>query len=269
MKQIQVLKKEYDDNSIVWSWIKKGIKVTSFDDWKNIDKNIPVLCYSDLLNENVRTWLSNKQPAIYAGRGYLGNHLYKKRLFHRYSLNGWANIELKIPPHERWPLLKLDKHKWKVKKIKNVLIAPSKSTTKVWYLEQKHNWVEEISKKFSGADIKIRTKPGKAAYRYQTLWKDLDWADLVVSISSAITVEAFWYGKKVISLKPCPTWATGEQLLEDWKNPKEPEFRDQWYEHIAWSQFTNDEWRSGEAINLIESYFGNLTHYKHNYNYNL
>ena len=124
-----------------------------------------------------------------------------------------------------------------------------------------------MAAQFPGAEVKIRYKIKKSGLRWATLFEDLDWADLVVAQGSAITAEAFWYGKKVISTHPCITWAAQQNTLEDWQDPKEPELRDVWHEHLAWSQFRNEEWESGEALNLIEKYFKDIVNYKTNYNY--
>lgn len=269
MIQLQVLTSESKDNPSVKNWIDLGIKIIFVDDWKNISNKIPVLCAGDLLHSHVRYWLNNKQPAIYTGRGYVGNHLYKHRLFYRASVNGWANTKLLPIPYDRWNVMNLPRHPWKVKEIKNVLIAPSKMTSKIWTPDLDWRWTESMIKCFPTAEIKIRPKTGKQGVRYETLWQDFDWADLVVSQSSAITAEAFWYGKKVISTEPCITWAAGKQLLEDWQNPKEPELREQWHEHLAWSQFTVSERDSGEALYLIEKYVGSIENYDPGHRYNL
>lgn len=268
MKKIQLLTSEYSGLECVDIWNNRGIKTIFIDDWKTIDKNIPVLCASSLLRSNVRSWLNTGQIAIYAGRGYAGNHLYKHRLFHRASVNGWANTKLNPVPYSRWNIMNLPKHPWKVKEVKNVLIAPSKTTAQIWTPNLDRRWAESMIEKFLGAEVRLREKPGKSGLRYETLWQDFDWADLVVSQSSAITVEAFWYGKKVISTQPCITWAAGPQDLDDWKNPKEPELREVWHEHLAWSQFTVDEWHTGETFDLIERYLGPVSDYKSNYSYN-
>jgi hypothetical protein len=123
--------------------------------------------------------------------------------------------------------------------------------------------------KFPGAEVRIRRKGETPGLRWETLWNDLDWADLVVSQSSAITVEAFWYGKKVISTEPCLTWLAGKNTLEDWKNPEEPIGRDMWHEHVAWNQFTTDEWTSGQAWSLMNMYLGDIRAYPSGHNYSL
>lgn len=267
MQKLQILKDELSE----WynNYHDKTFDVICVDDWKNIDNSIPVCCSGDLLKENVRYWLTNNQPAFYVGRGYLGNHLYKQKKYFRVSLNGWANIKLSKMPYSRWDIMNLDRHKWKVKDVKNVLIAPSKMTSKVWTRELRYNWAQSLLDKFPGADVRIRYKGERPGLRWETLWDDLDWADLVVSQSSAITVEAFWYGKKVISTEPCPTWAAYKATLDDWKNPVEPVMRDAWHEHIAWSQYTVDEWKSGEVLHLIQSYLGNVLKYRSGHKYDL
>lgn len=257
--------------NFVTTWQKQFGICSTYTDWKDIKKDNIIICEGNLKHENVRHWLNNNYSAIYFARGYLGNHICKTRQdwFQRLSLNGWANIESKPIPHSRWPILNLPRHPWKVKNVKRVLLAPSKMTSTYWSRLDAEQWVNSMMEKFSSVEVKIRPKTGKARTRWDTVWQDLDWADLVVSSSSAITVEAFWYGKKVISLYPCNTWAAERTTLEDWQSPKEPELRDQWHEHLAWSQFTNNEIRSGEAFNLLEKYLGTFSTYRPDYNYNL
>lgn len=250
-------------------WLKYRKDVTILDSWEKADPTQVVIAPSNLLHAPVRSWMNNKQPAIYIGRGYVGNHLHKTRKWWRYSINGWANIKIENIPYSRWRMLNLPKHPWKVKQIKNILIAPSKMTSPIWDPQLEFRWAEHMATKFPGAEVKIRYKGKSTSHsRWVTLWDDLDWADLVVSQSSAITCEAFWYGKKVLSTEPCPTWAAGRTTLDNWQDPTEPSLRDAWHEHLAWSQFTIDEWVSGEALNIIKRYVGSINLYHHEYNYN-
>jgi hypothetical protein len=190
-------------------------------------------------------------------------------MFYRASVNSWANTVLQPVPYSRWDKMNLPRHPWKVKQVKNVLIAPSKVTTRVWSQQTSEEWSASLLALFPGADVRVRSKPGKASVRYSTLWADLDWADLVVSQSSAITCEAFWYGKKAISTEPCPTWAAEKTVMTDWQNPAEPVLREQWHEHMAWSQYTREEWLSGAALDLLEQYIGPVRQYDpvHQYNF--
>ena len=263
---IQILKSDFTATP----WILQNLKdVILLDNWTDASKEIPIFCEGNLLHNSVRHWLNNNYNAVYFARGCLGNHPLKKRNFWRYSVNGWANILEKPIPHSRWSILNLPRHPWKVKEIKNVLIAPSKMTAGMWTPDLGYEWADYIATKFPGANVKIRRKVGKPGLRYDSLWNDFDWADLVVSQSSAITVEAFWYGKKVISTEPCLTWLAGKTTLEDWKNPEEPHKRDIWHEHVAWNQFTTEEWTTGEAWKLMNMYLGDISLYSPQHRYTL
>jgi hypothetical protein len=265
MYRFQITEADYQNNH--WTAGFKNIEIVK--DWHSISPSIPVITKSDVLYPEVRTWLNQQQPAVYIGRGYLGNHILKQRLWWRASINGWANTKLMPIPYSRWGRLNLPKHPWKVDKIKNVLIAPSKMTSSVWSPEVAFTWAESIQDKFPGANVRIRPKIGKPGLRWSSLWKDFEWADLVVSQASAITCEAFWYGKKVISIEPCPTWAAEKHTLDNWQDPTEPKLRDLWHEHLAWSQYTLAEWSSGDAFSLIEQYLGPIVNYKSGHTYAL
>lgn len=253
------------NRELTWSSAIGNIQVKQ--KWQDISSTDPIICIGDLTSENVRFWLNQNYPAFYLARGYVGNHLYKQRLFHRVTMRGWANTILHSPPYERWGKMNLIRHPWKVKDVKKVLIAPSKMTSKFWTPELGYDWASSMVDKFPGAEVKIRPKLGTAGLRWESLWSDFDWADLVVSQSSAITAEAFWYGKKVISTAPCVTWAANQSTLDDWRNPSEPNNREQWHEHLAWSQYTTAEIESGQAFCLLEKYLGPIKEYNRMHHY--
>ena len=269
MIQLQVLNSEFQNHPWIPGWQSRISTIKFIDKWQEVRQDFPVACGSDVLNPYVRQWLNNKQPAFYIGRGYVGNHTQKKRRLWRVSVNGWANTVLHAIPYSRWGVMNIPRHPWKVQKIKKVLIAPSRQSTPAWSQQLPHEWAESFLNKFPGAETKIRFKQELPVQRLANLWEDLDWADLIVTQSSAISCEAFWYGKKVISTEPCPTWAAGRTFLEDWANPTEPLLRDAWHEHLAWSQFTIDEWATGEPLELIQQYLGPISSYHpmHDYNF--
>jgi hypothetical protein len=265
----QILSQEFPpDHPWLSSWYKHFDQIHAIDDWRQVTPDQLVIAGSDVRSWYVRHWLNRGQPALYIGRGYVGNHTAKHRWLWRVSVNGWANTRLMPVPYSRWPVMNLPKHPWKVRQVKRVLIAPSKLTSLSWCHQSPEQWAEHWATQFPGADVRIRYKARKPWQRWQTLWDDFDWADLVVAQSSAITCEAFWYGKKVLSVEPCPTWACGQQSLEDWQNPHEPALREAWHEHLAWSQYTNEEWASGQALQLIEQYLGNPLTYDPGHSYN-
>ena len=260
--QITVLRDEMANHPWLPGW-QKTLRVTIRDHWQEVGPDELVVCSGDLTFSHVRRWLEQRQPAVYLARGYLGNHLYKQRLWWRACANSWANLTLKTPPFERWNKLNLERHPWKVHQVKRILIAPSKMTTPYWTGESPDEWARGMVEKFPGAEVRIRPKTGKAGARWATLWEDLDWCDMVVSQSSAITVEALWWGKKALSTEPCPTWAAGERVtLDNWQDPSEPEFRASWHEHTAWSQYSNEEWANGGALRMFSFYAKSIRDYQ-------
>jgi hypothetical protein len=265
LNMYQILERDYQDGI---HWFSNWNNLVRIEDYQSFDLQIPIIIGADLLRLEVRQLLNRRCNGIYIARGYLGNHMYKTRQLWRYAVNGWANTKLLKIPYSRWNLMGLERHPWKVNEVKNVLIAPSKMTQPLWDPIQGWGWAEHMATQFPGADVKIRYKKGKSGLRWKSLFKDLDWADLVVAQGSAITAEAFWYGKKVLSTAPCITWAAQKNTLEDWQNPQEPKLRDLWHEHLAWSQFRNEEWESGEAVELIEKYLGPIDQYGFDHFYN-
>jgi hypothetical protein len=269
MNQIQVLSQEYRDHPWISGWRNKFSSIDFLDDWQKASAQKIVVCGADVNQIHVKHWLNQRQSAVYVGRGYCGNHIVKQRKWWRASINSWANTILKSVPYSRWSLLNLPYHKWKVKNINRVLIAPSALATRAWEGQPSQDWATNLLNKFPRAEVKIRFKDSTPGLRYATLWDDLDWCDLVVTQSSSISCEAFWYGKKVISLQPCPTWAAGLTTLDDWQNPTEPSDRDAWHEHLAWSQYSVNEWSTGEAFELMQQYLGAIETYDPQHTYNL
>ena len=256
-KIVQVLPEDRPDAWIP-GWQKWADKVIILNSPEEANPEIPFIFGANMAYKWVKNWMANKYPCIVTNRPFLGSQLTKKRVAWRASVNSFANTTLKPIPYSRWNTIGLDKQPWKVTEVKNVLIAPPAKSIGAWLGITAEEWVEQMKGKFPGANVRIRLKTGMKGKggRYATLWDDFDWADLVVSYSSAVTTEAFWYGKKVISLGVCPTWVACDNTLSNWQDPTEPANRAVWHEHMSWVQYTNEEWNSGEAQEMIYQYQG-------------
>ena len=165
MKNYSILERDFINNNLLNNW--KDLNVIT--DLSEINSADPVIMGGNLLRPEVRERLNLQKPTIFIHRGYLGNHLYKKRYWWRYSINGFANVKPLSIPYSRWSLLNLPKYAWKVKAVKNILIAPSKLTSLVWSNENGQEWAESLSKMFVGAHVKIRYKAPKSGMRWATL----------------------------------------------------------------------------------------------------
>lgn len=253
----------YPEDIEGWSrWCDRFILHDNLADLYTADPTVPLVGGLNLAYKEFKWWMRQRRPFICFNRPHIGGwaNAYPMRA-RRVSVNSYACTSFGRRTHDRWGILDLPRHPWKVREVRNVLVAPPGKS--VWYYLRKseQEWADEQVAWFRerGANVRLRTKKqagkGKGG-RYSTLWEALDWADLVVSFSSAVTVEAFWYGKKVISPGVCPTWPCGTNSYENWQDPTEPANRAEWHEHAAWTQFTEAEWRSGAAQDMIVAYQG-------------
>ncbi len=254
----QILVNEFDE-PFIQGWHRFTNRLIHIHHISEADPGIPLIVPANPLGF-IGDWMRAKRPYIAINRPYIGSWLETKRLSARVSINSFAPTRLREIPHSRWNTTRLEKQPWKVKEVKNVLIAPSRKSQQMFTNIVLETWAEKIKEilESQGANCKIRYKVGKKGVQHygnpDVGFKgifgddgDFEWADLVISYSSAITAEAFWYGKKVISLGPCPTWVACERTLDNWKDPSEPVNRDIWHEHVAWCQFNLNEWYDGSA----------------------
>ena len=243
-------------------WKRWADKFILLNDISEADPEVPLVGGLNLSSKGFRDWLDKKRPCFLFNRPILGSWNEKHIISRRVSVNSYAATQLGNFTHNRWNNLKLEKHPWKVSSVKNILVAPPLKSIYYWTGMYPEEWAESIIKQLESLDLnfKIRYKNSKGfkgrGGRFIALWDDFDWADVVVSFSSAITAEALWYGKKAISLGVCPTWICHQPSLDNILNPEESSNRDLWHNHIAWTQFTKDEWESGEAQELTVQYQG-------------
>jgi hypothetical protein len=278
MKRIAQIFPGYWDNNFINGWKKYLDELTIINHVDQIKEDIPFILPANPIGFT-RRWMDKKLPYFAVNRPYIGSWLDKKRSAYRVAVNSFACTKLGNISHSRWSTTGLDKQPWKIKEIKKILIAPSNKSQKAFTGEDPIIWSENLKKFFldQGCEVKVRPKVGKKGIQHHGnvgrgivgLFEkdgDFDWADLVISYSSAITCEAFWYGKKAISLGVCPTWVACENNLDNWNNSKEPKNRNVWHEHMSWIQFNYDEWHSGLAQEMTVHYQGWPTEVLHTNN---
>lgn len=233
-----------------------------YDRAEDLDPTVPLLVYSNMRAKFIVDWIEKKYPIICMNRphmaGWTGQYATDTR---RFSVNGYASTQWGHRSHDRFQLMNIPRHPWKVQEIQRVLIAPPGKLLKFWHGRDTKIWAQQQADFFTDKNVQVRfrwkydNRKGKSG-RYADLWQDLDWADLVVSWGSAITAEAFYWGKKVISLGPCATWVCCDRDYANWQDPTEPPTRDEWHEHMAWTQFTRAEMKHGVGARMIVQYQG-------------
>ena len=278
MKKIAQIVPGYWDQEFINGWKKYLDELIIVENLNNANPEIPFILPANPIGFT-RRWMDKKLPYFSINRPYIGSWLSKKRFAYRVAVNSFACTTLGNVSHSRWNTTKLEKHPWKVKEVKNILIAPSRKSQKAFTGEDPLVWSENLKKFFlnQGCEVKIRPKTGKKGVQHNGDNKrgvvglferggDFDWADLVISYSSAITAEAFWYGKKAISLGVCPTWVACYNHLDKWNDPREPKKRGLWHEHMAWIQYNYEEWYNGSAQEMTVAYQGWPTEVPHTNN---
>jgi hypothetical protein len=249
-------------------WKRYLDKLIILDNVEDANPEIPAILPANPIGFS-HYWMKNKLPFFAVNRQYIGSWLPGSRSAYRVSVNSFACTKIGKISHPRWSTTGLEERPWAVKEIKNVLIAPSKKSQFVFTNQDPLDWANDIKCRLEkeGANVRIRPKVGKRKTQlfgdlpngFRGLFGedgDLEWADLVIGYSTATTAEAFWYGKKVISLGVCPTWVACDNSLDNWKDPTEPKNRKLWHEHISWVQFKYEDWESGAAQDMTVHYQG-------------
>lgn len=181
---------------------------------------------------------------LYIDNGYLGNHLEKRPMYYRMSYNSLQNANIKPVPYSRSNTIQFKTQPWSSKGDYNLLVCPGEKSP-VWdYTNNNyHEWKERMVEKFD--NLKIREKTGPRFPRFKTLWEDIADAKRVIVYHSMTAVEAMMMGKEV--------HVSGHSAMELYSD-KYNYNREPLIEHIAWSQFSREEFFDGTAWNLTYEY---------------
>lgn len=180
---------------------------------------------------------------------YRLDHAYVGRLeFFRMTKGDFQPSAIVKRPADRWDALKkrlsLAVGDWK--KGSHVLVTLSDPRTYEFFgVEDFPNEVVEEIKQYT--DREIRVRPRKCPI---PLHEDLRDAHCLVTYASNSVVDALLCGVPVIPLGPSISRPLGGSLQEI-ESPKYPD-REDFFRHMAYSQFTNEEFASGFALRTAD-----------------
>ena len=189
--------------------------------------------------------------------GYFSNK--KKKTIFRLSVNNFQNVEPIVDrPSDRWEQLNIAQHSFKQGSA-IVIVPPDRKIANMLGLGSEDQWVEKTMleiKKYSNRKIRIRTRPKSRSERITTdTFKDFikDDTFCVVGYSSNALVEAAMHNIPVIALGDSATKSLYRYRLEDIEKIKPAYLSDKqaWLNHLAYSQFTREEFLSGFVWELI------------------
>jgi hypothetical protein len=197
--------------------------------------------------------------------GYFGNK--KRKTIFRLSVNNFQNIDPIIDrPADRWEQLGIEQHSFK-QGSSIVIVPPDRKIVNALGLGSEDKWIDEIVvkiKSFTDRAIKIRKRPEPRADRIvSNTFKDFikDDTFCVVGYSSNALVEAAMHDIPAIALGHSATKSLYNYRLQDIEKIKPAYLSDKqaWLNHLAYSQFTREEFVSGYAWETINYLPPNLS----------
>jgi hypothetical protein len=183
---------------------------------------------------------------------YRMDHAYVGRLqYFRITKNDFQPKTIVERPADRWERLKkdfdLEIQPWK-KNEGYILVALSEPAT--YHFFDKDGWPEWIErelKKYTDRPIRIRKRREE-----RPLSDDLRKASCLVTFASNTVREALLAGVPVFTLGPSIARPMGHTDVSQIENPLYPENREEFFRHLAYCQFTNDEFASGFALRTAD-----------------
>ena len=194
-----------------------------------------------------------KDPSLkffHLDNGYIGNHLHKTPEYYRISYNCLQNTQVRPIKNSRIDRLALDSNlwnEWNSNGDYNLLVMPNKSNIFKYLGEDYDTWRRDTIKHYESLPTKliIREKEGKRRQRFKEILPMMLNAKKVITYHSMAVVEALCLGK--------PIEVLGQSAVQNWQNQYGFD-RNPMLEHIAHSQFSRDEYASGEAWKITNEY---------------
>ena len=172
---------------------------------------------------------------------------------------GSHNLNIKPVPHSRLKTLYPKVEEWKKQRGDHLLIIEPQQgiileRTGVSLGDWKVN-IEKTVREFWDGPIKFRRKSGgKNPARWPTFLEDLSISHAVIGERTMACVEAVMLGVPAYTVDYSAVSLLMGTDIKQSLNPTYPD-RTQWLEHIAWSQFTPEEFANGTfVVDCLEQY---------------
>jgi hypothetical protein len=230
-----------------------GGQITTWDMIEN--QMSPVAIRGIAKRKQIHACWESGRPFYYIDTGYFGNG--KRKLYHRITKNHLQNIY----PTVHRPRDRLAATNWqptKFRKGKNVLLCPPSAKVMKFFDLDLDQWMEETLttlKSYTDRPIITRLKQSRSVRQNDdTLAMALSQdVHCLVTFNSIAATEALLLGKPAITLGPNAAQNLCKQSLSDVETPYIPTLDEveEWAAHLAYSQFTEEEMRSGYAWAIL------------------
>lgn len=236
----QIDKESYEHQPNFVSSIK-NLRITSIDQF---DPNIPAIVLpKGFQNLELFQWVLTYRKYVLIENPYWGNYEQKERNWYRITYNSLQNYKYKSPSHSRKHLLSWPVRDWKTTN-KNIIVALPNSYQIQLLGTTRDEWTNKIKQELKDEQNVIwRTKPNiKPKNRYVDFVEQLKNSKKVITFVSMAAIEAALYNIPVECDKQCSAHLLNTITKE------------QWLDHLAWSQYHIDEFLDGSAWKLFEEY---------------
>ena len=189
--------------------------------------------------------------------GYFGNK--KRKTIFRLSVNNFQNLDPIISrPSDRWEKLKIDIESFK-QGSEIVIVPPDRKIVHTLHLGSVDTWIAAVTdeiKKYTDRPIRVRHRPEPRGDRVvNNTFKDFirNNTFCVVGFSSNALVEAAMFDIPVISLGHSATKSLYNSNICDIEKimPADKDHKQAWLNHLAYSQFSREEFLSGLAKDFL------------------
>jgi lipopolysaccharide biosynthesis glycosyltransferase len=230
-----------------------GGQITTWDMIEN--QMTPVAIRGIAKRKQIHACWEKGRDFYYIDTGYFGNG--KRKLYHRVTKNHLQNIY----PTVHRPRDRLAATGWqptKFRKGRNILLCPPSAKVMKFFDLDLDQWMEETLttlKSYTDRPIITRLKQSRSVRQNDdTLAMALsNDVHCLVTFNSIAATEALLLGKPAITLGPNAAQNLCKQSLSDIETPYVPTLDEveEWAAHLAYSQFTEEEMRSGYAWAIL------------------
>ena len=248
----------FRDKWIFEPWVKKGAKIFNIVD-EIPDDYILISCHVPPWWSPYKEWIAKGNNHIEIDYGYWGVNN-PRRNTRRVTYNGSHNLKFNKVPHSRLDTLNPKIEDWKktdrgdylllIEPQPTMLLQRTGVTFNVWQTEFLSNL-----KQYWDGPVKWRRKVGgKRPDRWPSFLDELAGCHAVVGERTMACVEAVMLGHPAYTTDFSAASILMGTDLNAINNPVFPD-RTDWLEHIAWSQFSPEEFAKGTLVaDLVEQY---------------
>lgn len=230
-----------------------GGQITTWDMIEN--QMTPVAIRGIAKRKQIHSCWEKGRDFYYIDTGYFGNG--KRKLYHRITKNHLQNIYPTVH-RSRDRLAATGWQPTKFRRGRNVLLCPPSAKVMKFFDLDLDQWMEETLttlKSYTDRPIITRLKQSRSVRQNDdTLAMALSQdVHCLVTFNSIAATEALLLGKPAITLGPNAAQNLCKQSLSDIETPYIPTLDEveEWAAHLAYSQFTEEEMRSGYAWAIL------------------